>query len=73
MIIQLTDNERAVLAHVVMSPDGWCASAVLAHGEIKAIADMKAKVKKHQQNYDDAVLELGEEYKNRYEREADNE
>jgi hypothetical protein len=64
----LTDNERNVLAHVVIDPDGWWTHAndVVKIDEEEALA---AKVARWQAPYDTASIDP--DYKTRAEREAE--
>ena len=64
----LTDNETAVLAHVVLDPIGWWthANSVV---KIDHEAALLAKVTKNQADYDVAVA--GDDYKTAAERHAE--
>ncbi len=64
----MTNEQRAVLAHVVIDPDAWLAHAVATFGEEKAAEMLAEKVERWQPDYDAAVALPG--YKTRAEREA---
>ena len=64
----LTDNERAVLAHVVISPDDWVAHANTATNIADPAAALQEKVSRWQAGYD--VAKGRGVYKTRAEREA---
>lgn len=68
-MVTMTDDQRAVLAHVVMDPDGWLAHAVEALGEAEAQAALEAKVSRWQANYLAALAEEGGGYLPRAKRE----
>ena len=63
-MLTLTDEQRAVLAHVVVDPDAWVAHAEAEVGE-NAVT---GKIARHSAAYDAAVALP--EYKNRVERDA---
>jgi len=63
----LTDNETAVLAHVVLDPIGWWTHANSV-AKIDHEAALLAKVAKYQASYDEAVA--GDDYKTAAERHA---
>ena len=65
---ELTENERAVLAHVVIDPDAWWAHANAVAG-INEEAALAGKVERHQAAYDQAKAENGG-YQTRAQREA---
>lgn len=50
----MTDEQRAVLAHVVLDPDAWYAHAVSSFGQEKGREALKAKVARWQASYDRA-------------------
>lgn len=70
MSMSLTDRERAVLAHVVLDPDGWLAHSEAVFGEVAAAECLAAKVVRHESAYDAAVAAEGESYQTRAEREV---
>jgi uncharacterized iron-regulated protein len=51
----MTDEQRAVLAMVVIDPDGWMQNAINVFGEEKATENLIAKVAKYQTQYDEAI------------------
>lgn len=63
-MLTLTDEQRAVLAHVVVDPDAWVAHAVEVIGEWAVYE----KLEKHRDAYMEAFALP--EYKNRVERDA---
>lgn len=63
----MTDNERAVLAHVVEDPDAWYAQAAAHFGEEKAKQFLAQKVARWAPEYVRERAKLG--YKNRVQRE----
>jgi hypothetical protein len=63
-----TEENKKVLAHIVIDPDAWIAH-VMAHGNDKAI---KAKVDTWQPVYEAEKAKLGDAYKNRAQREEQN-
>tara|TARA_R110000744_G_scaffold74043_1_gene148104 strand:+ start:1045 stop:1281 length:237 start_codon:yes stop_codon:yes gene_type:complete len=64
---ELTANERAVLAHIVVDPDEWWTNANSVV-KIDHEAALGAKVGRYQSDYDDAAALDG--YKTRAERDA---
>ena len=68
--MDMTANQRAVMAHVVIDPDAWLAHAVATFGENVAARHLAAKVARWQPDYDAAVARDGEAYQTRSEREA---
>ena len=52
MALQMTDAQRAVLAHVVLDPDAWLANAITSLGEEAAAQAMLQKVGRWQDTYD---------------------
>ena len=66
----LTTNERAVLAHVVVDPDAWWAHAC-ATANVDEEQALAAKVARWQADYDAAALALGEAYQTRAQRDAE--
>lgn len=64
--MELTQEQRAVLAHVVNDVDAWVAHALATVGE-KAVED---KVARHKGAYTQAKAALGAGYKTRAERDA---
>jgi len=65
---ELTANERAVLAHVVVDPDEWW-SNTNSVVKVDHEAALEAKVGRYQSDYDDAAALDG--YKTRAERDAE--
>lgn len=63
----MTNEQRAVLAHVVLDPDAWWAHCQSVMGS-RAGAVLAEKVARHQASYD-AAFALGG-YQTRAEREA---
>ena len=63
----LTENESAVLAHVVLDPIGWW-QHVNSVAKIDSEAALAAKVAKNQRGYDEAVASDGDDYKTAAER-----
>lgn len=61
-----SNEERAVLAHVVVDPDAWVAHALATIGA----AAVAAKIKRWRPDYLAAVERDGAEYKARAERDA---
>lgn len=55
----MTDEQRAVLAHVLVDPDAWYAHAVEALGEARAAEALAAKVARWQPLYDQASAAPG--------------
>ena len=51
----MTPEQRAVLAMVVLDPDGWMQNAINVLGEEKAEAALVAKVAGSQAEYDEAI------------------
>lgn len=68
-MMTLTDNQRAVLAHVVPDPDAWLADVLARYSEAKAAAMLVAKVAKWSADYNAASALPG--YKTRAERMAE--
>lgn len=62
----MTDEQRKVLAHVVVDPDAWYAHAVATFGEAKAAECLRVKVARWQADYDAEKAKPG--YKPRSER-----
>ena len=65
----LTDNERAVLAHVVVDPVVWWEHAQ-TNGSVDAEASLLAKVMRYQGAYNTALIAGGKNYQTRAERDA---
>jgi hypothetical protein len=63
-MLTLTDEQRAVLAHVVVDPDAWVAHALAAIGELAVYE----KIERHRDAYVKAFALPG--YQNRVERDA---
>lgn len=57
--IKLTDEEHAVLADVVVDPHKWVADAIAG------------KIDKHRAAYEERKAAMGADYKNRAERQAE--
>jgi len=68
--MELSAEDRAVLAHVVIDPDAWVAHAAKTFGEEKAQVALAEKVARWQPDYLSAVAAEGEDYKTRAERDA---
>ncbi len=51
----MTDQQRAVLAHVVVDPDAWLAHAVERFGEVRAAQMLEAKANRWQADYEAAI------------------
>jgi len=66
----LTDREQSVLAHVVVTPVSWFAHAV-AWPKIDAEHAIAAKVSQWASEYDAEKLRLGNAYKTRAVRQAE--
>lgn len=66
----LTAEERAVLAHIVVDPDGWWAHANEAENVPDAEAALIAKVDRWRSAYEQSLSEEGENYKTRAERDV---
>lgn len=66
----MTNEQRAVLAHVVIDPDQWYADAVRDLGQAPADAALAAKVARWQPTYEAALVAEGANYRTRAEREA---
>ena len=67
---KLTDEERAILAEIVLDPDAW-ANHAEASGLVDAsglVAAIQAKVEKYRAPYDKAKAAKGRDYKSRSER-----
>lgn len=65
----LTENQRAVLAHVVVDPDAWYAHAIAHFGQVIADVQLATKVARWQAIYEAESVKPG--YKTRVEREAE--
>jgi hypothetical protein len=66
--MKLTKEERDVMEHVVLDPDGWLDHVVKTFGETKAREFLDAKVARHKPAQDKAKAEEGANYKNRVKR-----
>ena len=66
--MELTQEERDILAHVVVDPDAWVAHAVSVRGEEQAVKDLAAKVARWKPEYEKAKESI--DYKTRAERDA---
>ena len=62
--MQLTEHQRAVLAHVVVDVDAWVAHAEAAVGE----EAVRAKISRHELAYVEAAAVQGGAYKTRAQR-----
>ena len=51
----MTDEQRAVVAMVVLDPDAWMQNAINVFGEEKAEENLVLKVAKYQTQYDKAI------------------
>lgn len=69
-MLNLSDENRAVLAHIVLDPDAWLAHAAETFGAEVAAEHLAAKVARWTKDYESAKAELGGEYKTRAEREG---
>lgn len=65
----MTNEERQVLAHVVVDPDAWLAHAVSTFGAAAAHAALAAKVERWRGDHAAAAAQPG--YKTRAEHEAE--
>ncbi len=65
--MQLTAEQRAVLAHVVTDPDAWADHALATIGA----GAIDAKVERHKAAYQAAKAAQGNGYKHRAERDAE--
>lgn len=63
-----TEEDKKVLAHVVVDPDAWIAHA-LEYGNDKSI---KAKIETWRLVYESEKTKLGDAYQNRAQREKQN-
>jgi hypothetical protein len=68
--MELSVEERAVLAHVVIDPDVWVARAEATFGKEKALECLREKVARWKPDYNSKLLAQGKNYKTRIEREA---
>jgi hypothetical protein len=66
--MEMTEEQRAVLAYVVPDPDSWYAHALATFGEVNADELLLSKVYRWQAEYDAAVVLPG--YQTRAERDA---
>lgn len=69
-MVKLSQNQRAVMAHVVVDPDAWLANVVAVMGEAKAAAALANKVSRWEPEYLKAKTDEGEMYQTRAEREV---
>ena len=65
----MNDEQKLVLAHVVIDPDAWYQHAINTFGQEKANQFLAEKVARHKPAYEQAIKKPG--YKNRAEREAE--
>lgn len=63
--MELSTENREVLAHVVVDPDAWLDHVVTTFGEEKAKEMLLAKVERWKPEYIADKERLGSEYKNR--------
>ena len=66
----LTDDEREVLAHLVLDPDEWWTHCQTAPNILDSEQALKNKVERHRASYEQAKLLLLENYKTRAELET---
>ncbi len=66
----MTEEQRAVLAHVVIDPDAWYDHAISVFGRQKARECLVEKVDRWRPSYEDALAQEGAGYRARAEREA---
>lgn len=64
----LSDHQRAVLADMVMDPDGWFTHTLAEFGPEAAVAHLEAKVARGVAAYEAARAALGSAYRTRAER-----
>lgn len=64
----LSDHQRAVLADIVVDPDGWLAHALAEFGPETAALHLEAKVARGMPTYEAARAALGPAYRTRAER-----
>jgi hypothetical protein len=69
--MKLTKEERDVMEHVVLDPDGWLDHVVKTFGEAKAREFLDAKVSRHKTAHDKAKAAEGVNYKNRVKRDEE--
>ena len=65
----ITEEQRAVMAHVVVDPDAWIDHAVATFGEAMAAVFLENKVARHRAYYEEKSAAPG--YKTRAERDAE--
>lgn len=66
--MELSTEDRAVLAHVLPDPDAWVANALTRLGEDVGTQAITDKIAKYRQAYLDALATEGEAYQTRAER-----
>lgn len=67
-MVEMTDHQRAVLAHIVVDPDAWLQNAVNALGYEKAATALQDKVSRWEPDYVKAKNDEGRSYRNRADR-----
>ena len=67
--MEITQNDLNILAHIVIDPTAWVNHALETEGE-KAV---KAKIEKYKPIYEVALAEQGSSYKNRAQKDAEEE
>ena len=65
----MTNDQKAVLAHVVVDPDAWYQHAINTFGQEQADQFLEKKVERHRADYELESQKSG--YKNRAEHELD--
>lgn len=70
-MIEMTDDQRVVLAHVVVDPNAWLENAVKALGEEKATIALRDKVARWERSYREAKASQKDSYKTRAERDEE--
>jgi hypothetical protein len=64
-MVTMTDDQRAVLAHVVVDPDEWLEHAIVVLGEDKAASALQDKVVRWEPHYISSKAKDGKKYKTR--------
>ena len=67
----MTNDEKKILAHIVVDPDAWYNHAVSWFGQELADQHLAVKVAKYKDQYDGEKVKPG--YKNRLERDQEEE
>ena len=65
----MNNEQKLILAHVVVDPDAWYQHAINTFGQEKADQFLKEKVAKHKPSYEEAIKKP--DYKNRFERDQE--